>query len=68
MKETKTLSNYIKELLVALSFVILLILLFTTKFVSFTANGKLFSISFATICLPKQIFLMGQYWLMAQRK
>ena len=28
MKETKTLSNYIKELLVALSFVILLILLF----------------------------------------
>ena len=50
MKETKTLSNYIKELLVALSFVILLILLFTTKFISFTANGKLFSISFATIC------------------
>lgn len=59
MKETKTLSNYIKELLVALSFVILLILLFTTKFVSFTANGKLFSISFATICLTEANIFNG---------
>ncbi len=53
MKETKTLSNYLKELLSALSFVLLFVLLFACPIVTFLANGKEFSISFATICFTE---------------